>query len=371
MQKALYLFLSIITLGLFNLYLRKYVNVEDETVDKEKELMMMIQQEIRQVNASIDSKMTNQNMQTMNKIDNLVNSLDNKIVNQNMKSTTDVRMLITELESKLRTQNQMSDKQIKEVIERVSKLDAAQLQMLNLTDSINNLEKVLTDKKVRGIFGELQLHNIFTSIFGEKNDLIFEEQYRLSNGKIVDAILHAPEPVGNLCIDSKFPLENYLRLSDSNLSAAEQAVAFKEFKQNIKKHLNDISDKYIIEGETATQAIMFIPSESVFAHICAEHEDLIQYSYEKKVWIASPTTLVSILTLLQVVLKDIKRSELSKQIQQELKVLSAEFSRYAMRWENIEKHINQVNNDVKEISVTTRKITKKFENIEQGEFDSY
>jgi len=202
-----------------------------------------------------------------------------------------------------------TNKTFANILERLSKIDEAQKKIDSLSTNIVSLQDILTDKKSRGTFGEIQLNNILISIFGEGNDKIYQIQKKLSNGNITDAVVYIPEPVGTLCIDSKFPLENYQRMIDKNISEFERAQSEREFKINIKKHVNDISSKYIISGETSEQAVMFIPAEAIFAEINAYHQDLIDYANSKKVWLASPTTLMSVLSTVQVILKNMEREK--------------------------------------------------------------
>ena len=197
------------------------------------------------------------------------------------------------------------------ILERISKIDEAQKKIENLSTNIISLQDVLTDKKARGTFGEIQLKQILVSIFGENNTKVYELQKKLSNGKICDVMLHTPQPLGSICIDSKFPLENYKKMMDKNLSNEEIALYEKKFKQDVIKHIDDIKEKYIIPNETADSAIMFVPAEAVFAEINAYHEDLISYSQKAKVWIASPTTLMFLLTTVQVFLQNIERDKYS------------------------------------------------------------
>ncbi len=249
------------------------------------------------------------------------------------------------------------------VLERLSKIDEAQKKIESLSTNIVSLQDVLTDKKSRGIFGEVQLYQILTSIFGEKNDKIFNTQYKLSNGTLVDAILFAPEPIGNIAIDSKFPLENYRRMYDVNTSEQDKLIARKDFATNLKKHIDDISSKYIIQGETSDQAILFLPAEAIFAEINAYHTGIIEYANNKKVWIASPTTLMSVLTTLQVVLMNLERDKYAHIIQEELMKLGQEFERYQKRWGALEKDIDKVLKDVKEVTTTSNKISRRFDEI--------
>lgn len=256
-----------------------------------------------------------------------------------------------------------------DVIQRLAKIDEAQKKIDSLSTNIISLQDILTDKKSRGIFGEVQLNQILYSVFGEKNDQIFQTQYTLSNSARVDAILFAPEPMGNIAIDSKFPLENYRRMIDKTFSDFMRLEATRAFKSDVKKKIDDISNKYIIPGETANQAIMFLPAEAVFAELYAYHEDIINYSFSKRVWIVSPTTFMAILNTLQIVLNDMERRKYADIIQRELNKLSEDFKRYRDRWNNLSKHIDTVQKDVKEIHTTTDKISNSFDRIANVDID--
>ena len=263
-----------------------------------------------------------------------------------------------------------TNKTFASVLERLSKIDEAQKKIDNLSTDIVSLQSVLTDKKTRGIFGEVNLNYILTSVFGENNSKIYEIQYKLSNGFIADSILHAPDPLGNICIDSKFPLENYERMTNKSLSLKEREDATKSFKADVKKHIEAISHKYIIPGETANQAILFLPAEAIFAEINAYHPDLIKEAYNKRVWITSPTTLMSTLTTINMIIKNMERDKYAKVIQEELVKLAIEFNRYKERWDKLSRSIDSVSNDVRDIHITTDKITKRFDAINQVEMET-
>ena len=238
-----------------------------------------------------------------------------------------------------------------------------------LSSEIVSLQSVLTDKKSRGIFGEVNLKHILVSVFGENPKNIYQMQYSFSNGTIADCVLFAPEPLGLIAIDSKFPLENYQNMVDRNNSELVRREALKGFKADMKKHIDAISSKYIIPGVTADQAILFLPAEAIFAEINAYHQDLIDYSYNKKVWITSPTTLISTLTTIQIIMKNIERDKYAKVIHDELKLLDVEFSRYRERWDKLSRSIDTVSKDVKDLNTTTDKITKRFNAINQVDVD--
>jgi DNA recombination protein RmuC len=258
-----------------------------------------------------------------------------------------------------------TNKTFNNVLERLTKIDEAQKNIDILSKDIVNLQSVLTDKKTRGTFGEVNLNYILTSVFGERKD-IYDIQHKLSNGAIADSIIYGADPIKNICIDSKFPLENYERMTNRELSKEARTAALKLFEADVKKHINDIADKYIIPDETADQAIMFLPAEAVFAELNAYHEDLLKYAYERKVWICGPTTLMSTLSTVAMILKNIERDKYSKVIHQELNKLGVEFSRYKERWDKLSKSIDTVSNEVKDIHTTTDKITKRFASIQDA-----
>ena len=277
-------------------------------------------------------------------------------------------MIINEkVNSRLDENFEKTNKTFTNVLERLSKIDEAQKKIDSLSTEIVSLQSVLTDKKTRGIFGEVNLNYILTSVFGEKNDRIYEIQYKLPNGYIADSILHAPEPLGDVCIDSKFPLENYERMTNKSLSKEEREMATKLFKIDVKKHIEAIHSKYIIPGVTANQAILFLPAEAIFAEINAYHPDLLKEAYQKKVWITSPTTLMSTLTTVAMIIKNMERDKYAKVIQIELNKLAIDFGRYKERWDKLSRSIDTVSKDVKDIHVTTEKITKRFDSIHQVE----
>ena len=262
-----------------------------------------------------------------------------------------------------------TNKTFTNVLERLSKIDEAQKKIDNLSGDIISLQSILTDKKSRGIFGEVNLKHILVSVFGEKNDKIYRLQYTLPNTTIADAVIFTPEPLGTVCIDSKFPLENYRLMVDKSLSQSERNVYEKAFKADVKKHIDAISSKYIIPGITANQAILFLPAEAIFAEINAYHSDLVEYAYKRSVWITSPTTLISSMTTIQVLLKNMERDKYAKVVHDELTKLGIEFSRYKDRWDKLARSIETVNKDVDALNITSDKITKKFESISDVKLD--
>ncbi len=278
-----------------------------------------------------------------------------------------LRMMNDRVNERLDDNFNRTNKTFTSVLERLSKIDEAQKKIDTLSTDIVSLQSILTDKKSRGIFGEVNLKHILVSIFGEKNDKIYRLQYGFDNGTIADAVIFAPEPLGLVAIDSKFPLEHYQIMVDKNRSQMERNLAEKQFKIDVKKHIDAISSKYIIPGVTSEQAIMFLPAEALFAEINAYHSDIVEYANKKRVWITSPTTLMSTFTVIQVLLKNMERDKYTSVIHEELNKLGIEFSRYKERWDKLSRSIETVNKDVENINITTDKISKRFQSISSVE----
>ena len=289
-------------------------------------------------------------------------TLDEKVE----RKLTEINNRVTE---RLDQSLEKTNKTFANVLERLSKIDEAQKKIDGLGEDIISLQSILTDKKTRGIFGEVNLQFILENAFGGLNTGIYDLQHKMSNGYIADAILYAPAPLGTIAIDSKFPLENYERMTNKSLSKEERLVAEKQFKIDFKKHIDAIASKYIIPGETSNEAILFLPAEAIFAEVNAYHTDILNYAYFRKVWITSPTTLMSTLTVIEMILKNMERDKYAKIIHEELNKLSVEFARYKERWERLARNINTVSKSVEELNTTSDKITKRFDSINRVEVE--
>ena len=291
--------------------------------------------------------------QMAKRIDELTVSTDNRL-----------KDISGQVEKRLADGFEKTTKTFNDILQRLALIDDAQKKITELSSNVVSLQEVLSDKRSRGAFGEVQLNSLIRNVLPEQH---FSLQHTLSNGKIADCILFLPEPTGNVVVDSKFPLESYKKMADNTLGEFERKAAERQFKLDIKKHINDISDKYLIEKETADGAVMFIPAEAIFAEIHAHHSDLVDYANKKRVWLASPTTLMAILTTARSVLKDEATRKQIHVIQAHLSHLSADFSRFRGRFANLAKHIDQAASDVKQIHTSADKISSRFEKIEQVE----
>jgi DNA recombination protein RmuC len=251
------------------------------------------------------------------------------------------------------------------VMARLATIDEAQKKIDGLTTNVVSLQELLGDKRSRGAFGEVQLEGLVRNILSPQ---AYEMQYTLPNGTRADCVLMLPEPTGMVAVDSKFPLENYHRMFDA-ASPAERLVAEKQFKADIKKHVDDIGSKYIIPDVTSDGAVMFIPAEAVFAEIHAHHSDVVDYAMQRRVWIVSPTTLMAVLNTARAVMKDVETRKQVHIIKDELGKLGKDFGRFDERMKKLAEHIRQANKDVDDVQISSRKITEQFAKIERVELD--
>ena len=294
-------------------------------------------------------------------------SLNNDFDKLNEKIERKLNLINDHVNERLDENFEKTNRTFNSVIERLTKIDEAQKKIDSLSTDIVSLQSILTDKKTRGIFGEVNLKHIMSSVFGDNNDSIYKMQYTFDTGVIADCVLFAPEPLGTIAIDSKFPLENYRNMIDKTLSTLDRQNAEKLFKQDVKKHIDAIANKYIIDGVTSDQAIMFLPAEALFAELNAYHPDIIDYAYKRRVWLSSPTTLMSTLTTIELVIKNIEKDKYTSIIHEELGKLSIEFNRYKERWDKLSRSIEAVSRDANDIHITTDKISKRFNAINNVE----
>ena len=290
-------------------------------------------------------------------------NLNNDFEKLNDRIEHKLNMINDHVNERLDVNFEKTNKTFTSVLERLSKIDEAQKKIDSLSTDILSLQSILTDKKTRGIFGEVNLKHILVSVFGENNDKIYKLQYTFETGVIADCVLFAPEPLGMVAIDSKFPLDNYRLMIDKKAGIVERQNAEKNFKSDVKKHIDAIASKYIIKGVTSNQAIMFLPAEAIFAELNAYHPDIIEYAYKKTVWLASPTTLMSTLTTIELVIKNIEKDKYTSVIHEELNKLSVDFKRYKERWDKLSRSIDAVSRDANDIHITTDKISKRFDAI--------
>jgi len=280
--------------------------------------------------------------------------------------STDTRLkeISGQVEKRLTDGFEKTNQTFNDVIKRLALIDDAQKKITELSTNVVSLQEILNDKRSRGAFGEVQLQSLISNIMPESH---YTMQYKLSNEKIADCILTLPEPTGNIAIDAKFPLESYKKMMDVEVADVDRKEAAKQFARDIKKHINDISSKYIIPPETSDGAVMFIPAESVFAEIHGHYPELVEHAYKCKVWMVSPTTLMAILTTASAVIKDEQTRKQVHIIKEHLSVLGKDFVRFQGRMDKLSSHIGQVSKDVDLVHVSAKKISSRFEKIERVE----
>lgn len=302
-----------------------------------------------------------------------LNSLTDQIDSRARKSEEVIEKLITvndqrlekigeKVEHRLDQGFEKNGKVFQDVLKRLIEIDKAQEKIAELSGNVVSLQEILSDKRSRGAFGEVQLSALISNMMPETS---YSIQHTFKNGVRADCVLFLPEPTGTVCIDSKFPLESYQQMTDPTLGTADRSAAERQFKQDIKKHIKDISSKYIIPGETSDGAMMFIPAEAVFAEIHGHYPELVEDAQKARVWITSPTTMMAVLTTARAVLKDAATRKQIHIIQEHLSVLAQDFTRFEKRMNNLASHIDQAQKDVGEVQISAKKISSRFEKIEQ------
>lgn len=254
-----------------------------------------------------------------------------------------------------------------DVMARLATIDEAQKKIDGLTTNVVSLQELLGDKRSRGAFGEVQLEALVRNVLPVNS---FAMQYTFENGTRADCALFLPEPTGTVAVDSKFPLENYHRMLDNKLTEAEKLVAEKQFKLDVKKHVDDIAKKYIISNVTSDGAVMFIPAEAVFAELHAYHADVIEYAMNRRVWVVSPTTLMAVLNTARAVLKDVETRKQVHVIKEELGKLSKDFGRFDLRMKKLADNIRQAHENAQDVHISSQKITQRFAQIERVELSN-
>jgi len=249
--------------------------------------------------------------------------------------------------------------------ERLAAIDKAQDNITKLSGDVLSLQDILSNKQTRGAFGEIQLMDIVSKALPSDS---YALQATLSNGKRADCLIHLPNPPGPIVIDSKFPLEAYEALRNAKTDyELKDAVA--KMKVSVKSHIKAISEKYILEGETADGALMFLPSEAVYAELHANFPELIREGFAARVWIVSPTTCMATLNTMRAILKDARMQEQAGAIRKELGALHGDVERLVTRVGNLDRHFGQARKDVDEILISSEKAAKRAGRLHNFDFE--
>ena len=249
--------------------------------------------------------------------------------------------------------------------QRLSTIDKAQEKITKLSGDVLSLQDILSNKQTRGAFGEIQLTDIVSKALPSDG---FELQATLSTGKRADCLIKLPNPPGPIVIDSKFPLEAYEALRNAS-SETEASSAVRLFRTSVRKHIKDISEKYIVEGETADGAILFLPSEAVYAELHANFSDLVREGFSARVWIVSPTTCMATLNTMRAILKDARMREQAGAIRNELTLLYQDVDRLGARVESLDRHFNQAAKDISDIKISADKAGRRAKRLDNFDFE--
>jgi len=265
----------------------------------------------------------------------------------------------------LHQQSERTGRDLKTLHERLAVIDAAQRNITELSEQMVGLQDILSNKQARGAFGEIQMQDIVTAALPPS---AYEFQASLGNNRRVDCLLKLPNPPGPIAIDSKFPLESFRMLRDAEDGDA-RIRAGREFTADVGKHVRDIQERYIVAGETAESALMFLPSEAVYSELHANFVNVVEDSYRRRVWIVSPTTLMATLNTVRAVLKDARMREQAGVIQTEVQRMLEDVGRLDKRVGNLQRHFGQAEEDLREIRISADKVTKRGERIDELQFD--
>ena len=252
-----------------------------------------------------------------------------------------------------------------ELQQRLTAIDKAQDNITKLSGDVLSLQDILSNKQTRGAFGEIQLNDIVSKALPSDS---YSLQATLSNGRRADCLIHLPNPPGPIAIDSKFPLEPYEALRNAT-NDWELNEAARQLRTAVKKHIKDISEKYILEGETADGALMFLPSEAVYAELHANFPELVREGFSARVWIVSPTTCMATLNTMRAILKDARMREQAGAIRRELGLLYQDVDRLGIRVENLDRHFTQAAKDITEIKISADKAGKRARRLDNFDFE--
>ncbi|MDC0959466.1 DNA recombination protein RmuC [Planktomarina temperata] len=252
-----------------------------------------------------------------------------------------------------------------ELQQRLVTIDKAQDNIQKLSGDVLSLQDILANKQTRGAFGEIQLQEIVSKALPSD---AYAWQATLSNGKRADCLIHLPNPPGPIVIDSKFPLEAYEALRNAK-TELDTRDAVKFMRTSVKAHIKAISEKYIIEGETADGAIMFLPSEAVYAELHSNFPELIREGFEARVWIVSPTTCMATLNTMRAILKDARMREQAGAIRTALRQLHRDVELVVDRVDKLNTHFNQARKDIEGISTAAERAGKRAHKLDNFDFE--
>ena len=313
-----------------------------DTVDKLSQMQSGMQGSLQQLSDAQISGQTH----IMRAVDERLEAVSHRMGDSLSTSATRTAASLAELQTRLQT------------------IDAAQQKIEKLSSEVVSLQDILANKQARGAFGEIQLNDIVVTALPPS---AYSFQTTLSNGKRADCVLTLPNPPGSIAVDAKFPLESYAALRAAG-NEAERTAAMRSFKVDLLKHVSAIAERYIIPGETADSALLFLPSEAVYAELHANFPDVVKQSYQARVWIVSPTTMMATLNTVRAILKDVNMREQAGAIRRQMSLLFEDVDRLSKRVGNLQRHFSRSEQDIREIVTSAGKIGRRAARIEEVQF---
>lgn len=335
--------------------------------DQAKSQAETLQESVRSLTQQLNDQAKSQSEVLQDSVRSLAQQLTGSI--EALTRTADARL--AEIQGKVNDRLEEGFRKTNEtfvsVMERLATIDEAQKKIDGLTTNVVSLQELLGDKRSRGAFGEVQLEALVRNILPPS---AYEFQVTLSNTNRADCLLRLPEPTGAVVVDSKFPLENYHRMFEAGLNDIERVTIQRQFRADVRKHVDDIAARYIIPGETSDGAVMFVPAEAVFSEIHARHSEVVDHAMQQRVWIVSPTTMMAVLNTARAVIKDVETRRQVHVIKDELGKLGKDFARFEQRMKKLADHIRQAHDDAQQVQISSDKIVRRFTQIEKVELDA-
>ncbi|MDR6266145.1 DNA recombination protein RmuC [Roseobacter sp. N2S] len=307
-----------------------------------------------------------QSMQTVEaRLSGVQQQMQEKLHENALRSARSLADLQAQMRDTLHGSSEKTTKSLTQLQERLATIDKAQVNIEKLSSNVLSLQDILSNKQTRGAFGEIQLNDIVRKAMPPD---AFSFQQTLSNGKRADCLIHLPNPPGPIVIDSKFPLEAYEAIRAAE-NPAQVQLAARDMRTALRAHIKAISEKYIIEGETADGALLFLPSEAVYAELHANFPEVVREGFAARVWIVSPTTCMATLNTMRAVLKDARMKEQAGAIRTELGLLHKDVERLESRVFNLDRHFGQASKDIEEIKISATKAGGRARRLEAIDFD--
>lgn len=336
----------------------------------EKDIKLVVSQEmvkLSEANASVSEK-NNEKLERFQK--NIIESLNARFEFINNQLNTKMSDINKKVEDKLQEGFKGTSETMAQVRERLKVIDEAQKNMESLSKDVISLRNVMEGNQTRGAYGEYQLSMVLNNVFGDTVGC-YQEQYTIKKGRDnndvrADAVVFMPEPNKMICIDSKFPFPDYERCINEEDEGQKEEYK-KAFARAVKLHITTIKDKYIIEGKTAPEALMFIPNDGVFAYIHQELQDVVEYAREKRVILTSPSTLPAILVTINMVRIEAERAKNVREISKQLNFLGKQFNQFSKEWESFSRQLDMASRSREKLDNRVNRINNKFEAISQND----